>query len=234
MKLLVKSDNIATTLSNKELIASVMEAFNSLMTSLEVDQKKQKKALFALHKFQKKAENKMKDYKTLLDRLEQKKLYLIGFIKLYKKNSGLYEKFKVVFEDQKDVYAKMQQLIKEISLKKYNDVTIAENMKKLVKDYTATHAVDTARVSYPLSWPIYPAKNVITSFKDSQFKKHYHFDNLGIQIASEQGRPVYSSDDGIVYHVVANDNFTINWVVVVHPNNYVTVYSHLNSSIVKK
>ncbi len=227
LRLLVKADNIATTLSNEDLIISIMNTFNKLMVSLEWDQIKQQKFLMELNSLKKKSEQKMKDYKILLSRLEQKKLYLIGFIKLYKKNSGLYEKFKVVFEDQKDVYTSIKKFVKDISLKQYTP-DIAATLKKVEKTY------DNDNVSYPLSWPIYPAKKILTSFKDWSFKKQYHFDNLGIQIASEQWNPVYSSDDGVVYHVVANDNFTINWVVVVHPNNYVTIYSHMNSIIVKK
>lgn len=229
LKLLVKSDNIATTLSNEELISSVMHAFNDLMHSLEIDQEKQKKVLLALHDVQRKAEDNMQNYQDLLDRLEQKKLYLIWFIKLYKKNSGFYEKFKVVFEDQKDVYTTMQQIIHELSLKWYkNDPEFNEKFEILKQEY------DNTNTSYPLSWPIYPAKKIITPFKDGDFKTKYHFDNLWIQIGSDQWNPVYSSDDGIVYHVVANDNFTINWVVVMHPNNYVTIYSHLNKIIVDR
>ncbi len=87
VKLLIKSDNIATTLSNQELMEHIMQAFNDLMTSLEVDHSRQKKVLLALRSVQKKAEKKMQDYEMLLERLEQKKLYLVGFIKLYKKNS---------------------------------------------------------------------------------------------------------------------------------------------------
>lgn len=229
MKLLLKWDNIATTLGNQQLIENVVIAFNDLMNNLEWDQKKKKEIVLTLNDLKNKAEHDINDYQDLLNKLEQKKIYLIWFIKLYKKNTDLYKKFNMVFENQKDVYLKMNDLVKEISLQAYRkDIDIANSFKEVKDNYKNTNE------AYPLSWPIYPAKSITTLFKDEKFIEDNKFPNLWIEIESEQGTPVHSADDGVVYHVVANDNFSINWVMIMHPNNYITVYSHLNKIVVKK
>ncbi len=229
MKLLLKSDNIAITIGNQQLIEHVMVAFNDLMHNLEGDQSKKKEIILALNRMKTQAENDISDYKHLLTTLEEKKNYLIGFIKLYKKNTSVYKKFNKIFVDQKDVYTKMGTLVKEISLQKYkkDKKKIAEVFAEVNKEYTNTN------MAYPLSWTIYPTKSIKTLFGDEAFQKIHGFKNLGVEIDSEQGTPVYSADDGVVYHVVDHDSFSINWVMVMHPNNYITVYSHLNRVNVK-
>jgi murein DD-endopeptidase MepM/ murein hydrolase activator NlpD len=78
-----------------------------------------------------------------------------------------------------------------------------EKMKELEKLYNDTKEKEKENPQ-AMAWPIYPIQEVLTYFGDKDFEKEFGVPNRGIQIKSEQLTPIYSSNDGIVYHVTDN------------------------------
>jgi murein DD-endopeptidase MepM/ murein hydrolase activator NlpD len=100
--------------------------------------------------------------------------------------------------------------------------------KKLLALDTFAHDND----AYPIARPIYPIENIQTYFGDEAFQKQYGIPHIGIQITAEQHTPVYAARDGIVYFIADSDNMSINRMMIVHTDGYITVYQYLNESIV--
>ena len=227
-------DNMAIALSNEQLVKSILNEFNEMMTSLDVDEGRQMELIQTLNKLKIKASENVESYKAILSVLNQKKNYLIQFMQLYRDDLLNEQKFSMIFDNIKDVYTAVQWLISNIVKKDYSDVTfdMTEKMKEAQKYYEETNA--WASNLQILAWPIYPIQNIQRYFKDADFEKTNGIPFQWIQIVAEQWSPVYSAADGVVYYVSNNPWIWINRAMIVHPKWYITVYLYLNNIVVEK
>jgi len=230
----LSNNNIAVTLSNEQLVKSILEQFNDMMTSLDVDEEKQVSLIKVLNKLKVKASENVESYQAILSVLNQKKNYLIQFMQLYKDDLLAEQKFSMIFDNIKDVYTAVQWIISNIVKKDYSDVTfnVPEAMKEAEKYYDDTNA--WASNLQVLAWPIYPIQNIQKYFRDEDFEKENGIPFQWIQIVAEQWSPVYSAADWVVYYVSNNPWIWINWAMIIHPKWYVTVYMYLNNILVEK
>ena len=233
-RLIALSDNIAVSLSNEEMVKSMLSQFNDMMTSLDVDEERQVNLIKVLNKLKIKASENVESYQAILSVLNQKKNYLIQFMQLYKDDQLTEQKFSMIFDNIKDVYTAVQWIIWNIVKKDYSDVTfnVPEKMKQVEKYYEDTNA--WASNLQVIAWPIYPIQNIQRYFRDADFEKTNGIPFQGIQIVAEQGSPVYSAADWVVYQVSNNPWIGINWALILHPKWYITVYMYLNNIIVEK
>ena len=232
--LTLSNNNIAVTLSNEQLVKSILEQFNDMMTSLDVDEEKQVNLIKALNKLRIKASQNVESYQAILSVLNQKKNYLIQFMQLYKDDQLAEQKFSMIFDNIKDVYTAVQWLISNIVKKDYSDVKfdVSEAMEIAEKYYKDTNAWSSN--FQVLAWPIYPIQNIQKYFRDEEFEKENGIPFQWIQIVAEQWSPVYSAADWVVYYVSNNPWIWINWAMIIHPKWYVTVYMYLNNILVEK
>lgn len=234
VRLLTLSDNIAISVSNEQMVKSILNQFNEMMTSLDIDEERQVSLIKVLNKLKIKASENVESYQAILSVLNQKKNYLIQFMQLYKDDQLAEQKFSMIFDNIKDVYTAVQWIISNIVKKDYSDVTfdVSEAMKQAEKYYDETNA--WASNLQVLAWPIYPIQNIQRYFRDDDFEKTNGIPFQWIQIVAEQGTPVYSAADGVVYYVSNNPWIWINRAMIVHPKWYITVYLYLNNIIVEK
>ncbi|MBQ2600195.1 hypothetical protein II582_02280 [bacterium] len=129
-------------MSNEQLVKSILEQFNDMMTSLDVDESRQVQLVKTLNKLKLKASENVESYTAILSVLNQKKNYLIQFMELYKEDKLAEQKFSMIFDNIKDVYTAIQSIISNIVKKDYSDVTFDMNkqMKQAEKYYDATNA----------------------------------------------------------------------------------------------
>ena len=230
----LSNNNIAVTLSNEQLVKSILNQFNEMMTSLDIDEEKQVRIIKALNKLKINASENVESYRAILSVLNQKKNYLIQFMQLYKDDQLNEQKFSMIFDNVKDVYTAIQSMISNIVKKDYSDVTfnMPEKMEQAEKYYDETNA--WASNLQVIAWPIYPIQNIQRYFRDADFENENGIPFQGIQIVAEQWTPVYSAADWVVYQVSNNPWIWINWALIVHPKWYITVYMYLNNILVEK
>ena len=230
----LSSNNIAVSLSNEQLVKSMLSQFNDMMTSLDVDENRQVQIIKTLNKLKLKASENVESYSAILSVLNQKKNYLIQFMELYKEDKLAEQKFSMIFDNIKDVYTAIQSIISNIVQKDYSDANfdMTEKMKIAEKFYNDTNAGSSNL--QVLAWPIYPIQNIQRYFRDEDFESKNGIPFQGIQIVAEQWSPVYSAADWVVYHVSNNPWIWINWALIVHPKWYITVYLYLNNIVVEK
>lgn len=234
VRLFALSDNIAVSVSNEQMVKSILNQFNEMMNSLDLDEEKQVKLIKTLNKLKIKASENVEAYQSILSVLNQKKNYLIQFMQLYKDDQLAEQKFSMIFDNIKDVYTAVQSLISNIVKKDYSDVTfnMKERMEQAEKYYDDTNA--WASNLQVLAWPIYPIQNIQRYFRDADFENTNGIPFQWIQIVAEQGTPVYSAADWVVYQVSNNPWIWINRALIVHPKWYITVYMYLNNIIIEK
>ena len=230
----LSNNNIAVTLSNEQLVKSMLSQFNDMMTSLDVDEDRQIQLIKTLNKLKLKASQNVESYTAILSVLNQKKNYLIQFMELYKEDKLAEQKFSIIFDNIKDVYTAIQSIISNIVQKNYSDVSfnMNEKMEQAEQYYKDTNAWSSN--FQVLAWPVYPIQNIQKYFRDSDFEKENGIPFQWIQIVVEQGSPVYAAADWVVYYVSNNPWIWINWAMIVHPKWYTTVYLYLNNIVVEK
>lgn len=77
-----------------------------------------------------------------------------------------------------------------------------------------------------LLWPV-PLRKITTSFHDPTYPFRYMFEHPGLDFRAEVGTPIKSAAGG---YIAWNKTGTMygNYVMVIHPGNYATVYAHLS------
>lgn len=227
IKSFIKSDNMAVTTVNEEIISIVIQKLQEVLWKLEAEKDKHSQVLDKLLELNDKTYTEIEDYNTMLLKQEQKRAYLSQFIELYQSGIEWEKSFQNIFENNKDFHFAISDMVSNISLKLYSDEFKAK-LQEVAKDEVVGDTVHTI-------WrPVYPAEEITSYFKDSTFEEENGFPQLWIEIKSPAGSPVYSSKDWVVYKVSKGNIFEINRVMIIHPDNYVSVYAYLDDIILEE
>lgn len=227
IKLLINSDNIPRTLANDYAIQSMILQLNNLIENFDEEEQYQVENMQKLNTLKKQSQTKLKEYQLDLEKLQQKKSYLLQFLWLYKSDKDQ-RKYTIaqLFESTKSVHEKIEEMLKDIRKWIYKwDLTIEKKLKEIEEQ-------ESSQQRYPIARPIYPINDIQTYFGDLAFQKEHGFPHLWIQIKAEQGSPVYAARDGIVYLVADNEEIGINRAMIIHTDWYVTVYEYLNKTTI--
>ena len=227
VRLFINSDNFNETFIWNDLLSAMTVQLSDLIDKSSKEEKKKTNLLVKLWDLKIEAQKNIQIYREQIDKLEQKKQYLMNFIQLYKKSANEASNFDVVFKDKEEVYKMVLTFVDDIVKKNYKTWdNIADNIKIL--NNSADSSDDDAA---PIAWPIYPIEKIVRYFNDTDFEKENGFKFQSIQIKANQKTPVYSARDGVVYFV-SNTIDNISWLVIVHNDGYVTVYEYMNQIIV--
>ena len=85
IKLLINSDNIPLTLANDYMVQSMMFQLNELMSDFQVNEDKQLETIKKLNQLKSQAKTSIEEYQNEIEQLQQKKNYLLQFMKLYQR-----------------------------------------------------------------------------------------------------------------------------------------------------
>ena len=225
IKLFINSDNFNETLVWNDLLSAMTVELSELIDKSVKEEDKKTKLLTNLWSLKVSAQESIEEYRNEIDRLEQKKQYLIKFINLYREKSN--EKFEAILTSKEDVNKMVLTFIDDIVKKNYrtND-NIPENIEKMLEAQDSSD--DDAA---PIARPIYPIENITHYFNDANFEKENWFKHQAIQIEAKQWTPVYAARDGVVYYV-SNSIDWISRLLILHKEWYVTLYEYMNQIIV--
>jgi septal ring factor EnvC (AmiA/AmiB activator) len=228
IKLLIHSDNIPRTLSNQQLIESLMTQFVELLDKLEAAEKKHIQAIVKLNELRVSAKYDIIVYGEELEKMQQKKLYLSQFIELYTNGSLQTNVIGWIFQSPKSVHETILSMVDSLYKKQYN---VSFNIFDKIKELDGLNT----NIKYPndAAWPIYPIAEIETFFDDPNFRQKNGFPHRWLQVKAVQNTPIYSIRDGIVYHITDNDNIGINWMLILHTDGYISTYTYLNKSVVQ-
>lgn len=225
IRLFVNSDNFNETFIWNDLISAMTVQLSELINRSTLEEEKKTNLLTKLWSLKIAAQESIETYRKEIERLEQKKQYLISFINLYKQKAD--EKFESILTSKEDVNNTVLGFIDDIVKKNYrtND-NIPENIKTML---AAPDSSDDDAA--PIAWPIYPIENITHYFNDANFEKENWFKHQAIQVQATQWTPVYAARDGVVYYV-SNWFDWISRVLIIHKEWYVTLYEYMNQIIV--
>ena len=225
IRLFVNSDNFSETFVGNDLLESLTVQLWELINRSTQEEEKKTNLLTKLWSLKIAAQESIETYRNEIERLEQKKKYLISFITLYREKADA--QFESILTNKEDVNKMVLTFIDDIVKKKYraND-NIPDNIALMLESPDSSD--DDAA---PIAWPIYPIENITHYFNDANFEKANWFKHQAIQIQATQWTPVYAARDGVVYYV-SNWIDGISWILIIHKDWYVTLYEYMNQIIV--
>jgi murein DD-endopeptidase MepM/ murein hydrolase activator NlpD len=230
IRLLVKSDNVSKTLIGSEITAAMTLQLNTLIQQTDQAEEKDIALLKKLGQLKQQAQTTLNSYRNEIEKLQQKKQYLINFIALYKdKQVAESQRFDKVFASKKEVYLSIQTFLDEIVKKNYKSV---EGISVKIAELSLLPDAKNEDTISPVARPVYPVQHFLRYFNDPQFEADNGFKHQALQIQAAQRSPVYAARDGVVYHVFDNMD-SISRIMIVHQNGYVTTYQYLNQIIVQ-
>lgn len=168
LKLFINSDNVPVTLANDYMMQSMMVQLNDLMNNFQENEETQLGTMKKLNDLKTKTKNTIEQYQIEIEKLQQKKNYLLQFMKLYQNDEAQRQlSINNFFESTKGVYDKTVELVKDIKKGIYKvDFDMEKKLSSLSK-------IENDNEAYVLAWPLYPIEEIQTYFGDINFQKEY-------------------------------------------------------------
>jgi murein DD-endopeptidase MepM/ murein hydrolase activator NlpD len=235
LKLFIKTDGeISEQLSNTALIETVMQKMNTLMSTLTTQEKETITQIKLSNKNRTEIRKIITEYENRLKDLQEQRKFLADYLTLYESNkTKMTKELANLFSTRSEVYGDINTTIAAINDKNYTNTPF--DMKKKLEELNKTEAFAVRdENAAPLSWPLYPVIQISRYFWDADYKDKYKIPFNGIEIPAEQNSPLYAVDEGLVYKIANKDGIWLNWVLLVHKNNRMTVYLYPNKVIVQE
>lgn len=80
------------------------------------------------------------------------------------------------------------------------------------------------------SWPVYGRRTA--GFKNADYVKHFGVPHYGQDLAIDQGSPVYSAAEGVVFLVRDGGKTGYSYILIGHRGGYATLYGHVSEALV--
>lgn len=228
VKLLIKSDNIANTLSSEELIKILTFRFDQLIGLMQTKQVELIKRQKMVDAFRVKYRDEVAKMNEEVELLNQQRQYLLDFLNLYRQDKiKLNDQVGSLSEDKQTLLEDLRARIGKAHEASAINGQFNSKLKQTI-DHIALDAVNY------LSWPVLPIYQVVWSYNDTKYRDYYGSDNMGIDISATQFTPVYSPGPGVIYQIKNKDGISLNWILIAHPGGYTTLITSLNKIIVSE
>lgn len=229
LKLFVKSDAMPQLLAGDDTLKILLNQINTLMKEATIQEQQKSETIDKLVRLKTQSQKSLDLYKTEIEKLEQKKAYLISFMQLYNEKKLWTSAANGAGLEESNLHDAINGLVADIVAKKYLTTSDLPNKIKELAKHTDSSENETS----PAAWPTYPISQILTIFKDPAFEKEYGFKNLSLKLSVEQWTPVYAMRDGIVYYVDAGSG-SVNWMMILHSDGYVSSYAYLSKIFVQQ
>lgn len=230
IKLLVKSDDIAETLSTEDIIKSLTVNLNDLLYKLRVRQSKYLVYSKKLNNLRIQYQYEVEEFEKDIDAFVEQKKYLIELLKFFRDDKiELDEKYSDILKNREILKDQITHIL-NITKNKYKEVEL-DQWVDITKLLRSDDRNDWDRY---LSWPVVDFKRISAFFNDNNYVKEFWVDHFAIDISANQWTTVYAPANWIVYKVFDQDWPYINRFIVIHKHWYVTLYLHMNEIFVNE
>lgn len=131
-----------------------------------------------------------------------------------------------------DIRAEQNQYNAEISsLEKSARATLDKLNDSTTTDPGNSGITDPLPSDFDPIWPV--TGPVTTLFHDPNYYYKSYFEHDAIDIAAPQGTPLKAADGGVVAIVKFDGSSSYSYVMIIHANNYATLYGHVNAVYVQ-
>lgn len=231
LKLILDSqDWLSETLTFDDMLQWLSAKLDTILWDLTIAQKRYTQTVKDIHETRKDLKKTVLTYREKIAILEEQRAYLLDFLSLYKWNKvKLDKKITNLFETR-------EQLKKRIAIiidKANKDLATGSLISTASYKNFLEKKDDREKRPNLFSWPVAAIDTISTFFGDKikVWDKEEVFEWL--QIAWVQWQEVYAPADWYVYYMQDQDSIGVNWMVLVHKNWYISVFTNLQKILVK-
>lgn len=230
LKLLLGDENIGETLSYDDMLQWLSVRMDTLLESLSNAQTQYAQAFKDLHETRKQLKAQTLVYRDTIRTLEEQKAYLMNFLELYKNNKiKLDTTLENLFETRAQLNNRITLFLKDLYADGWMTLSRHPSYIELLKQTD-----EREQRANPLGWPTLPISSFRTLFNSELTVGDQTETYSGIIVDSDQWAPLYAPADGFVYQIQSQSWITTNWMMLVHKNWYVTVFTSIMEATVQK
>ncbi len=224
IKLFVKSENIADTLSSEHLVEMLTVKLTGLLDVIRGQQVARTKYVMDINKAKLSYQQSARTLKKDLEELQQQKRHfyeLLTYLQASRQEADA--KIGRLRFSRDEMESQMVQLQQATNISQQDDVTPGSRLHQLLQ------IKDRDDGNRYFSWPIMPVSFVQYYFNDPYYIQEFGKSFNGISLEVEQGNEVYAPAPGIVYKTYTSDDLSLSWMVVVHKHGYISFYKPLSA-----
>lgn len=155
-----------------------------------------------------------------------------------------------LLDDVQEDEEKFQQLVKELQAEQAevnaNISGLEKNARQTLDELSSLKGTNTPdgeqtsdtpgqNITLPTDFnPIWPVNGTVTTtFHDPSYIYRRYFEHDAIDIAAPQGTPLKAADSGVVAVVKYDGTAAYSYVMIVHADNFATIYGHVSQVYVQ-
>ena len=228
IKLLVKSDNIADSLSADHLIQMLTMKLTVLLDTIRHQQVKHTKYVMELNKVKLAYQSAATVLKDDLEDLQQQKKHFYELLSyLQASRSEADQKIGLLRTSQDELTEQMVYLRSATDFGNQAEITEWSRLQQLLE------IKDRDDGDRYFSWPVLPASYIKYYYHDPYYLQEYKEEFEGLSIWVEQGVEIYAPAPGIVYRVARSTDLSLNRLVIIHKHGYISFYKPLSDIFVE-
>ncbi len=227
VSLLVKSDNIAESLSTNDSVIILTKYLQNLLDTMKQKQHENVLMIQDVNKAQLAYTQAWMKLKDDLDSLDQQKASLYELLSYLQTTKEIADSRVSALRSSKEELVNQLWTIK----------SIARQASQVRKDTPAAKLLamkDKEDWDTYFSWPVLWSNFVSRFFHDEFFFKETWEKYEWVRFEVPQRSPVYSTAPWVVYKVVYDDDMSLAWIILLHKYGYASFYSPLNEVFVKE
>lgn len=231
LKLLLGDDSLWETLSYDDMMQWLSVKMDTLLGELSEAQKQYTQSFKDIHETRKQLKALTMTYREKIRTLEEQRAYLMSFLQLYKDNKiKLDKKIGNIFETRIQLNNRIALMVQDIQKNKNTPEFL---QKPLYQDFLQLTDTREQRTNM-LGWPILPVSSIMTHFGDTIMVWDQQESSTSIQLAAEQSQEIFAPADGYMYYAQDQDGIGINWMLMIHKNGYITVFTNVQRVIAQQ
>lgn len=231
LKLILDSqDWLSETLTFDDMLQWLSAKLDTILWDLTIAQKRYTQTVKDIHETRKELKETMLTYREKISILEEQRAYLLDFLTLYKWNKvKLDKKITNLFETREQLKKRVSIIIDKVNKELSTGTMIAGSAYQQFLEQKD----DREKRPNMFSWPVTAIWTINTFFGDKikVWDKEEVFE--WIQIDGTQWQEIYAPADWFVYYMQDQDSIGVNWIVLVHKNWYVSVFTNLQKVLVQ-
>lgn len=223
LKVFMKTNAIPQLLAGNDTLHALLVQINDLLKQATLEQKEKTDTIRNLTILKTQSQKALEHYHQEIEKLKHKKAFLANFMQLYNEKKLQSIAMSGAKSSAYLLQDTIQTMVADLIAKNYTQLpSISEQLNILEQQMDSSEDENS-----PLAWPAYPVRQILTVFKDPEFEKEYGFKHLGLQLALEEGTPVYAMRDGVVYHTSTTGG--VNRMMLLHTQGYMTIYTAMQT-----
>lgn len=224
--LLIKSDNIAESLSTNDMMQMLTRQLQALLDTMKTKQEDYAESIKKINVAKLVYQETVNKLDRDLDALQQQKTSLYELLSYIQSSKNIATSAVITLgtsqQNLKQEMATMQTITNSYALQRLREKEVSGPIAQLKE------LVDRDDSDKYLTWPFIGKPHVLAWYGDQELQEQNGEPFETVRFALDQQTELYAAAPGIVYKVIDPLDLELGWVIILHKYGYTTFYSPVN------